>query len=169
MTETSDKLIELRAAEDTRMHVGGKGSGTERCWVVQARCSKGCGPKQIVGATCGMGKNVLTDAKWETLHFPRGAGGVPMGPPYAKYIHHDYLDYAAAQALRWWFIAEQGGLSFLETRLVEMEFKYTYSAEPVRAACLISSEERQDIMPDWNKPKENLAAKPKSSTTETEG
>lgn len=141
---------ELRAAEDLKLPKLGNGSGTSKCWKVQARTSKGCGPKKIESASVGM-DNYLNDIEWQTLSFSSASIGVPPSPyHFDEFARHGFLSYAAAQALRWWFVAEQKGVSsYLETRLVECEFKYSYSAEAKAVHCRIESEKREDIMPDW--------------------
>lgn len=140
-------LEQLRDSQE--LQKGSNGSGTTTCYLVQARCCKGCGPKEIRGATTGMGKSILTDTAWETLYFPKSPIGVPPSRFNEEYARHGYYSYQAAQALRWWFLAEQAFVVGAETRLVQYTFKYSYSAEPVRAICLIDPEQREDILPDW--------------------
>jgi len=150
-----DALVQLRAIED--LPIGSNGHGTSSCYRVQARVAKGCAPKKVAGAFVGMmSDHALTDSKWETLTFPKGPLGVPASPSYEHYARHGYLSYAAAQALRWWFLAEQPGLTFIETRLVEYVFKHNYSAEAVAVHGVIDPAKREDIMPDWGKPKEKV-------------
>ena len=148
-----DLIDQLRANQQSPESLGGhsSGSGTSRCYRVQARTCCGCGPKEMVGAKTSMNRHILTDAKWETLFFPKASIGVPPAPFSEEYARHGYYSYAAAQALRWWFLAEQGALVSFETRLVEYTFKYSFSAEPVRPICLIDPEMREDMMPDWGK------------------
>src|SRR5579859_2172694 len=68
---------QVREAESEVLPKGGSGNSTAICYAIQVRCSKGCGPKEIRGATTGMGKTQVTDSRWETLSFPKGNGGVP--------------------------------------------------------------------------------------------
>lgn len=143
----TELLNRLREAPD--LPRGTNGNGTQRCYQVQARACRGCGPKPIVGCEAGWNSKSLTDTQWQTLHFPAGVVGVPASRWNEEYARHGYLSYSAAQALRWWFLAEQNGISGIETRLVEYEFKYSYSATALKVACVVDPEKREDIMPDW--------------------
>lgn len=159
-SQTIKQQMREAMSADEQIPRGGNGSGTARCFRVQARTSEGCGPISIVGVQTGNMRNCLTDSEWETLFFEKGPVGVPSSKSwFDEYARHDFLSYQAAQSLRWWFLAEQGGCKSIETRLVEYEFKYTYSAEPVQAHCLVDPEKREDILPDWGSPKKE-ARKP---------
>jgi hypothetical protein len=151
----SKELEALRASQDViEPKEGSQGSGTARCYRVEARLCKGSPPKKMVGASSQglFGGDFLTDSKWSELSFPEGAVGVPPSDyGFEEYARHGFLSYKAAQAMRWWFLADQGGISGIETRLVEYEFKHQYSAKSIRAICLVDPEQREDIMPDWGK------------------
>jgi len=149
MTQRKEIHKQLRDAEELPM--GSRGSSTMRCYKVQARMSIGCGPLEIRGAKTLIGKNIITDSRWETLNFPEAAIGVPASKWKVEYADHGYLSYPAAQALRWWLLAEQYSITGLETRLVEFQFKSSYEAIPVKAHCLVDPEQREDILPDWGK------------------
>lgn len=153
--EIKAKKLELRDLNDSNLWNGSKGSGSSNCYRVEARCSVGCGPKIIGGDNEWTGGLKLTDTEWTPISFPKSDIGVPASPfPHEQYAQHGYLSYQAAQALRWWWIANQGGLNFVSTRLVKYEFNYNYEANPIEACCVIDSEQREDVMPDWGKKKE---------------
>lgn len=145
-------LKQLRDSQDLpeTLVKGGNGSGTMTCYKVEARMCHGCGPKEIKNIDT-WNSPVLTDSKWATLSFPTGSVGVPSSSFGQDYARYGYLSYQAAQALRWWFLAEQGGVGAMETRLVQYEFEYSYTAKPIRAICVIDPEQREDILPDWGK------------------
>ncbi len=149
------KLDELRESQQTidSAHVSCKGNSIATCYIVQARMCRGCGPRSLPGQGKGWFRDeFLTDSKWQTVHFSEAPIGVPPSRFNEEYSRHGFYDYAAAQALRWWFIAEmQKGIGSIETRLVKCKFEYTYSAEPVEIVCVVDPEEREDIMPDWGK------------------
>ena len=145
-------LKQLRDSQESpeTLGKGSGGSGTNTCYSVQARMVEGCSPV-ILKFTHASFSQTVTDAKWETLHFPqvsRDKAGVKASIFDEKYADHGYYSYTAAQALRWWFLAEEPRFA-VETRLLEHKFEFSYSAKPVRAICLIDPEKREDIMPDW--------------------
>lgn len=126
--------------------VGSSGRGTTRCYRVQAKVMSGGEPIVIIAGGVSVGfKDTLTDSRWSDLVFTQSAHGVPAGRPYDEFARHGYLSYPAAQALRWWFIAEQRGP--ILTRLVEYEFKHSYEATPVGVHCLVDPRKREDITP----------------------
>jgi hypothetical protein len=145
-----DLLKQLREHEDLPI-TSNHGKGTSQCYQVQARACVGCGPKLITGAQTGSGKNNLIDSHWETLYFSEGPIGVPASQWNDEFARHGFFSYRAAQALRWWFLAAQPGITAIETRLVEYKFEYSYSAEAVRAVCVVDPEKREDLLPDWGK------------------
>jgi len=119
------------------------GSGSNTLYSVQARMAY-FKPQQVCGH--------LLDLRWTTLHFPNAPIGVPQHRRF-QYgaIMTGLMSYQAAQALRWWFLAEidkeSGGLC-IETRLVEHRVRYEYSSEAIRAVCPIGVGEcRSNIMP----------------------
>lgn len=145
-----DGILQLRKLDDAELGKGVSGSGTQRCWTVEARAAVGC--SRAKAPVAGMwGTKVWSDHHWERVGFKEGTPGVPAGQPWDEFTKHGFYSYAAAQALRWWFVAEQGSFGALDTRLVEYEFKYSWEAKPLRTACDVISENREDIMPDWGK------------------
>ena len=145
---TNDLLKQLREEEGLPI-TGGSGSGTQRCYQVQARMCLGCGPKPVTGAAGSFGELIVTDTRWETLYFPASEIGVPASRHFEEYGRYGFLSYAAAQALRWWFLARQLSTVGLDTRLVEYNFEYSYSAKPLRVVCVVDAEKREDVLPDW--------------------
>jgi hypothetical protein len=144
---------------------GSYATGTTRCYQVQAKASKGCTKE----ANLGNGRMaIITDSEWTTLYFSDAHPGCPGVPKsngvVDEYADHGYLSYPAAQAMRWWWIANCGLLTFFDTRLVEFEFRHAWTATPVAAHCLLVSEKRENILPDWGKPK----AQPQNEETVNE-
>lgn len=119
---------------------GSNGTATQTSWSVEARhCFSD--PVQI-------GKQ-LFDERWRTVQFNDADFGVPVRE---RDRAQGYFNYAAAQALRWWFHATAeitGGGICLETRLVKHITKSHFECEAVSAHCLITGEDRSNIMPDW--------------------
>lgn len=102
-------------------------SGTESAWIVEARS----GIKRPIA--CG---DLLLGSEWTSVPFNRAAAGVPNGHMLFQGADMGMLTYPAAQALRWWFLADLAA-SFkdtgVETRLVEYKITYSKTATPVRA------------------------------------
>lgn len=125
----------------------GKGSGTIIGYSVEARMIDGCEPKQINTAIPNWCE-YITDSKWTKLSFPENSIGVP-----ARRVGHErlkdvsLLDYQAAQALRWWFLAELPSVTGVITRLVKHELKYTYEAIAIKAGAYV--EKRENILFDY--------------------
>lgn len=76
--------------------------------------------------------------RWERVPFDKARIGVPSIPPVhvAGSLFDSALSYAAAQALRWWFLAEAArdcSDLCLETRLVEHRCKFTWEEVQIRA------------------------------------
>lgn len=81
--------------------------------------------------------NQTFDKRWKKVQFNPSVSGVPTRKGNAHDVGtYGLMDYAAAQALRWWVLAELKasleihGLCF-ETRLVQHEIKYEYSVTPI--------------------------------------
>ena len=89
-----------------------EGTRSGKCYTVQARI-KTYGPKAI-------GDQLFGD-KWQTINFERSPIGVP-GDAFTRGLDGNYLTYAQAEALRWWFAAEARFTVGLQTRLVEHSF-----------------------------------------------
>lgn len=132
--------------------IGSSGSSTATCYKVQARMCNNCPPVGLKKDALSWIQAVLTDTHWETLSFPEEKVGVPNGSPHNEFARYGYLTYTAAQALRWWFLAENR--DSIETRLVEYQFEHSYKATPIKAVCLVDPEKRENIMPDWGKKNE---------------
>lgn len=108
---------------------GNSGNGSTTGYSVEARYAYDS--PLVVG-------DITLDLRWRTIHFPQGSPGVPEraaweGDPIRYGLH----TWAAAEALRWWFVAEveaaHRGHFCLETRIVEHHIKYNYSVEAVGA------------------------------------
>ena len=140
--------IELEPDYQTKR---GSGSGVDTVYGVEARYAY---PEPRI--ICGQ----VFDNRWRQVYFKEAAGGVPINN--SQQCPRAALDglynYEAAQALRWWFHAQAAADTFgssicLETRLVEHKIKYTYETVAVSQHCLVSGEDRSNIMPDWNQPR----------------
>lgn len=109
---------------------GSSSSGTNFAFTVQARYAYP-DPKII----CGM----VLDANWRTLSFEKSPIGVPAQARYCPWggSFPHLMTYEAAQALRWWFLANAAH-SFdhwcIETRLVKHEVTYQASEKAIAAA-----------------------------------
>lgn len=105
-------------------------SGTTDGYMVEAR---NVYPRPLVF------HNQVFDNRWRTVCFQNSPIGVPvegnlMDRPAAIL---GYMPYQAAQALRWWLLAElnrglTGGIC-LETRIVRYEVKYSLSSTAISA------------------------------------
>lgn len=112
---------------DLQLPIGNSASGTMHGYQVQARYMYH-EPKEFGG--------MILDQRWKTLSFDRS----PVGVPTTRGLHDWYLPasncmtLAAAQALRWWFLANcesstWGGALCVETRIVSFEIKYSVEAK----------------------------------------
>ena len=105
---------------------GSSGSGTDTLYSVQARYAYGS-PVEIVGH--------LLDTRWSTLHFAKAPIGVPQNRLYQPAANlTGLMSYEAAQALRWWFVAEARcakGVFCLHTRLVAHRVQFSWSEESI--------------------------------------
>lgn len=110
----------------------GRGGGSTPVYIVEARLNYH-EPKQYHG--------MLLDSRWRRVHFPEGPVGVPVDlwklQPETR--NHGFLDYQAAMALAYWFMAGDGkggifgvmsGLC-VETRLVKIQYKYSYETTEI--------------------------------------
>jgi hypothetical protein len=124
---------------------GSAGSGTDTAYSVEARLAF-----HQPRAVCGH----LLDLRWTTLQFERGGPvGVPQHRPFdfAK-SSSGLLSYQAAQALRWWFLAnaeQEFSCLCVETRIVEHKITYSFSTEAVRIGAETSGKDRSNIMFGW--------------------
>lgn len=123
---------------------GSSGSGTDTAYSVQARMAY-ITPKVVAGQ--------LLDLRWTKIHFDPARNGVPVREGlFPQFRTLGLLSYQAAQAMRWWFIAaaaKDHDHLCLETRLVEHEVKYSYSAVAARACEVIGAgDDRRHMMPE---------------------
>lgn len=134
--------IKYPAPPDEFPSKGSSGSGTEVAFSVQARLAY-IEPRQVAGH--------LLDTRWTTLHFEKSPIGVPTKPQLSS-VNHGLLSYQAAQALRWWFLA-QADVEFsclcIETRIVEHKITYSFTETAQRAGDLIGGDDRSNIMFGW--------------------
>lgn len=94
-----------------------RGSSTEFGYRIEARTTMS--PKVF-------GKQILTK-EWARVYTKESHPG--CGVPNNSWGHldkHELLTYAQAQSLRWWFIAETGSYSGIETRLVKFKLETTH-------------------------------------------
>lgn len=80
--------------------------------------------------------DMMLCATWKTINFKKSHGGVPGGKAFEFWLPAtDCMNFSAAQALRWWFIAEAEAELFgslcLETRIVRFKIDYSVKAEAV--------------------------------------
>ncbi|WP_295986356.1 hypothetical protein [uncultured Variovorax sp.] len=102
-------------------------SGTESAWTVEARS---CINRPIA---CG---DLLLGTEWTQVPFNRATVGVPNGGLLFQGADLGMLTYPAAEALRWWFLADLAAAykdTGVETRLVEYKVVFSKTATPVRA------------------------------------
>lgn len=138
----SSHIAQLPTEEsgDLQLPSGNSGSGSRPGYQVQARCV-GHEPELV----CGQ----LLDQRWKTLRFEKSPIGVPAYRAWDWHLQaSDCMNYEAAQALRWWFLAETAnnrlaGRICIETRIVA--FKIQYSHQSVAGSVL---EENKD---EWRK------------------
>lgn len=79
----------------------------------------------------------IYDKEWRQVEFDRSAIGVPMSTSYHReLLEHGLFIYSAAQALRWWFIAQAeiecaGGAPGLQTRMVKHRVTCTHEISAI--------------------------------------
>lgn len=97
----------------------------------------------------------IFDNRWRMVIFENSTSdgfGVPVCDSFEKEIsEYGFLKYASAQALRWWFHANAGFGTCLETRIVEHKITITHKIEAIAAHCHVHGGDRSNIMPDWGK------------------
>ena len=114
------------------------GSGSLPLYTVEARYAS-----QEPRVLCGQ----VFDNRWREIQFQKSSTtGVPSNTWPLDYP--GYYSFEAAQALRWWFIAQAGasgeGNWCLETRLVRHKAKYSYE---VKAEAYIDPRDRSGEVP----------------------
>lgn len=145
-SSVADKVADALAGDFPKSR--GSTSGTTTGYSVEARYTYH-EPKVVAGA--------LLDNRWRELHFPEGQPGVPaVCRHHTELLHTRLMEYQAAQALRWWFLANAAADGFtgtlcVETRLVEHSVEYTSKTQALKAVAYIGSENRSDMMADWGK------------------
>lgn len=114
------------------------GSGSIDVYTVEARYAYH-DPKVL----CGQ----LFDNRWREVQFQQSPIGVPSKTWPLDYP--GYYSFDAAQALRWWFIAQAGasgeGNWCLETRLVRHRAKYSYE---FKAEAFVDPRDRSGKIPE---------------------
>lgn len=117
-------------------------SGTESAWTVEARSSIN---RPIA---CG---DLLLGSEWTPVPFNCAACGVPTGHLLFQGADLGMLTYPAAQALRWWFLADLSAVFKdigVETRLVEYKITYSKTSTPMRAMDQCDSRGREPAAKD---------------------
>lgn len=105
----------------------GNSSGTETFYTVECRCP---GTRPIVVL------NQAITSDWLPVHVSESPVGVPQSKDWRSIVTQGHYTYAAAQAIRWWFLAEAERCRLgilVETRLVKHETKYTSVTTAVAA------------------------------------
>lgn len=134
---------------------GSSQHGTETAWSVEAR--------SFIKSPIACG-DLLLGTEWSNVPFNRAPGGVPSGGLFFQGADMGLLTYAAAQALRWWFLAELRSNykdTGVETRLVRHEVKYSKECVAVAAGDLA------DFRSEHNIPRPSQAAPAAASTKES--
>lgn len=119
---------------------GSSGSGSTPAYSVQARYMFG-EPQEVNG--------VFYHKEWKTIRFDVAKVGVPSGfTAHEEAARLGLLDYAAAQALRWWFHASLGatGACSFETRILKHLVTHSYEDTILNAYDLIR--DRGAVRPD---------------------
>jgi hypothetical protein len=120
---------------------GSSASGTDFAYTVEARYAYP-EPKVIAG--------MMLDANWRRVQFSPSPIGVPAQARYCPWggaLSH-LMSYQAAQALRWWFLANASH-SFdhwcVETRLVKHEVTYKVSDKTVAAGAEVDGGDEREL------------------------
>lgn len=110
----------------------GDHSGTTTAYYVEARFTGG------MGLTGGINRQIFT-RDWTCVEVPRGPRGVPVAfPPFGNSLVEStgLLNYEAALAIQWWFMAEAAAVSIAgslcwQTRIVAVEVTYSVACREV--------------------------------------
>jgi hypothetical protein len=130
---------------------GASHNGTSEGYSIEVRYT-GHRPQEV----CGM----ILGKEWQPLKVlqTQQPFGVPIARPWNERIFGmlGLYDYAAAQAMRWWFHANAeatpaAGAMGVESRLVAHKVQFSVSEEAIYAHQYISAEDRSNCKPDWNK------------------
>lgn len=116
-------------------------SGSGDGYIVEIRVGRESSRELYIGE-----RRVTTEwTKFEPDMVPKGEG-IPNGRSYvsAALQMSGLLDYATAEALRWWAVAvDQERYFDLETRLVRHELSWSWKAKPIEA---VKTVEAYDLM-----------------------
>lgn len=118
---------------------GSSMSGTDFGYQVQARYNFHT-PKQF--------GDIVLDQRWRTLYFQKSPIGVPVAGELQWYLRPcQCMSFQAAQALRWWFVADAEasdllGSMCLETRLLKVRVKYSTESEILEPICEVTEHGR---------------------------
>ncbi len=132
--------IKYLAPADEFPKKGTSASGTDTAYTVEARMAYHR-PEIVAGHNL--------DLRWSRVSFEASRVGVPNRPSMFPLERLGLLSYQAAQALRWWFVAEAAKDHkhlCVETRLVEHEVKYSYSETAERACAQVGGEDDRSHM-----------------------
>lgn len=106
------------------------GSGTETVYYVEAR-STYVRPESIHGQ--------LFDQRWSRVEWAKhGEVGVQNNVYSAEAVRCGYLTYEAALTLAHWFLTNAPHSYCLQARLVQVEFKYSFTSEEIGVSAPIS-------------------------------
>lgn len=127
---------------------GSSGNGRTVGYTVEARYT-GIGHDHVVIAG-----TTYTD-RWKRVYAEKSPIGVPGHSRFEPWLAQSGLmNYAAAQAIRWWFhaIAEVDFNNLcLETKIVKHEVEYSYKETAISEHAFVGGEDRSSSMPDWGK------------------
>lgn len=135
--------IKYPAPPDNFPNKGSNASGTCLAYSVEARVASY--EPRVIGGN-------LMDTRWRRVSMDIAKAGVPVRglTLFPVFPTLGLLPYQAAQALRWWFLAQaEAEFSCLcvETRLVEHKVEYSYSETSERACSVIGEgESRSNII-----------------------
>lgn len=124
----------------------GSGSGTVRCYIVEAR-TRLDRPQMLTSGE-------MLDGKWRPIRLAPSPIGVRVQLWSRMAESEGYLDFAAANALAWWFMSnaqEQSPSGMivravgLETRLAAVEFVYSFSATERGVGAVMTEHDERDM------------------------
>lgn len=111
----------------------GNGNFTTHVYAVEARAAHGSVVLKVgerfLGKVNPVSNIVLTPHEWTRMHFDRALVGVPNHLElYPSAQSHGFMTYSCAMALACWLQAEHEAV---ETRLVQIEYKESYSTREI--------------------------------------
>jgi hypothetical protein len=125
-SEQAPMPTEHKVSDDLQLPKGCSGNGNRTGYLVQARYNHPTEAKQF-------GDTIL-DMRWKTLHFAKALIGVPTRREWDWHLAaSDCMTFEAAQALRWWFLANCESEGFcgslcVETRIVVFKIQYSHTS-----------------------------------------